>query len=258
MRVPPGSQLVFDQVLSNGAVATSEFVPSDPKFNDWLGRANDLRLFVVVSRATILGSVTVKVEETADEEGPWWPRLTAINGAAFSDTSETVLVNSDREAVVFRPCLGYRRLLVQIAGEAPVSARVRIWATGRNGYRQFNRLLLSERVVGTAPIYALHEACAWLAGADAFALMAAADEMSGLAPTVSILLGEGPNGRVWSEIPSAPVGPTSPVSQVQTVVGILNGTMPWAGFARFGVILGGINPAATVRLWITGRDVRSG
>src|SRR5690349_19058339 len=75
MRVPPGSQLVFDQVLASSSAVgggLGAFLRSDPKFNDWLGRANDSRIFVVADSATAAGTVVVGVEEAGDEELAWF------------------------------------------------------------------------------------------------------------------------------------------------------------------------------------------
>lgn len=265
MRVPPGSQLVFDQVVTSGS-SGQEGSPvfSDPKFNDWLGRSEDLRLFVVVDRSpTFGGDVRITVQETADEERPWFCSLTgttlsdAINfsGLVVPGTT-TVLAGSDTNAMRGRPSVGFRRIKVTLFPEVPGSARVRVWATGRNGYRRFQRLLLSERLEGTDRVYGPHEACAWLAGVDGLAFAGFAEEISGLAPSLIFLVGESPNGRSWTEL-APPVSIPFGTINLQVAGGINYGS-PWSGFARFGLQLGGTNPAATVKLWVTGRDVRSG
>lgn len=268
MRVPPGSQLVFDQVLQSGAngayppITTLAF--SDPKFNDWLGRGNELALFVVVDRATDSGGLIVFTQETSDEEVSWYFSYgegAPIPGLPFTSPGVTLLTGADTEAGRFpsgRPSLGYRRLAAQIgAGASGVtfSAHVRIWAVGRNGYRKFNRLLLKERVEGTTAIYAPHEACAGLAGVDELTFGMLTDEVAGTAPTATILLAESPNGRTWNQGSSAPISISSGV--LQAVAGAIQ-SGPLSGFLRFGLVLGGTSPAATVRLWVTGRDVRSG
>jgi len=272
MRVPPGSQLVFNQVVQSGSNALNPngtFLKSDPKFNDWLGKANDLRLFVVVDRATASGTFVAFMEEAGDEELAWTSTyaeagIPGLGGTVLSP-GETIFAGSDIESarptypgisVFGRASLGYRRLSVGLGfTTAQFTARVRIWASGHNGYRRFHRLLLMERLEGTGFITTPNESCAWLAGPDILTVGVQTDEVVG-SPTLSIFQGQSANGRIW--VDGTP-GPFSIVSGIVYAGGIStsnSGGNP--GLMRFGLQLAGTNPAATVRLWVTGRDVRSG
>jgi hypothetical protein len=256
--------LVFDQVLSDS-------IPigySDPRFNDWLGRADDLRLFLVGDRSTVGWACNIVVQESADEEladALWFSSLagstlqpesvnfaTAIMaalGTTVAAGSDTITMRSGR------PSTGFRRIKVELT-EGTGTVRVRIWATGRNGYRRFHRLLLSERLNGGNAVYGPHESCAWLNGVDQLSIVAVAEEISGLAPQLILLVGESPNGRSWVEYPGT-IPISAGITQLQFAAGITL-AVPWSGFIRLGAQLSGTNPAATVKLWVTGRDVRSG
>lgn len=263
VRVPPGSQKVFEQVLvgveQSGAPGFFfASAPSDPRFNDWLGRANDLRLFVVVDRvSTQLDQLTVYVQDTPDEETAWNTLTTGASQSFVPANVTTILTGADTDAGRGRPGLGIRRIIVVGQNEgASFSARVRVWVSGRNGYRKFHRLLVSERLEGTAPMYGPHDACAWLVGVDNIAIVGFAEEISGLNSSLVFLVGESSNGRIWRDTSnSIPI--VSGTTQLLVVGGAIFG-FPWSGFARFGLQLGGVNVAATVRLWVTGRDIRSG
>src|SRR5438552_169527 len=108
MLLRPGSVLVFDQILTS-ANANSF---SAARFDDWLGRGADLRLFLVADRVSGSGNVTVSVRETPDAEmdgvrvgeGPWIDQ-------PLSATDVTVLAAS---VSGLGPSLGLRKLLVGI------------------------------------------------------------------------------------------------------------------------------------------------
>jgi len=265
MRVPPGSQKVFDQFMAtvfdpglNGHFAT---VYSDPRFNDWLGRPGDLRLFVVADQ--ISGPVVllgVKVQETGDEETAWVDATPGLYNVREDNPPAGVTIvkaGSDTEVSRGRPGLGIRRIKVHISGDGAASARVRVWVSGHGGYRKFHRLLLSERIEGAEiPVYAPHEACAWMAGVDKIAIAGFAEKVSGTTPELELQVDESPNGRAWSFVSETTYqlfsgGPYG--LNVGSVPG------PSSGFLRFTARLDGLdNPAATVRLWVTGRDDRPG
>jgi hypothetical protein len=214
MRVPPGSQLVFNQIVTSkagGGLGT--LLNSDPKFNDWLGRPNELRLFAVVDRISadgVAGVIELRVQDAGDEEIAW--ATSFYYSPSFQGPGTTVFAVADTVAARnARPSLGFRRLSVgyNVDNVNPQSARVRIWATGRNGYRKFNRLMLDERVDGNV-LYTPQQACAWLAGADDIAWMVLTDDVVGTPPiTLTLLLEDGPNGRVWEQIPVGPDTVTS-------------------------------------------------
>lgn len=274
MRVPPGSQLVFDQIVQSGTSAgqfdPTKYVYSDPKFNDWLGKGNDLKLFAVASRGTGAGSFIVTVQEAGDEELAWaltYPEGAPVRGSVLSP-GEFIATGMDIETnrqtypgilgVNTRASVGQRRLLVAVApgSTTAISARIRVWASGHNGYRRFHRLLISEYIQGNGLLFGPHDSCAWLAGTDILSVGLQTDEVSGSSQTASLFFGESPNGRIWTD---ATPGSFSIASGTFYMAGVATSASAGkTGFVRFGVQLGASDTAATVRLWVTGRDVRSG
>lgn len=272
MRVPPGSQLVFDQVVQSDTSLPNVYglaLRSDPKLNDWLGRANDVKLFAVVDRATASGTAAVGVEEAGDEELAW----TGTYGEGFPlftvTTSQGMGAGADVEAnrPAFptagtgpRQSLGFRRIWVAFSsGTTSATARVRVWATGHNGYRRFHRLLIAERLQGTTPLTGPLEACAWLAACDLVTVGFQTDEVSGTGiggPQLSVLVGASPNGRTWVDSPAGPYSITSG-KVYPLAIFVSGGFSPLYGFIRFGVQLAGADHVALVRFWVTGRDIRS-
>jgi hypothetical protein len=264
MRVPPGSQLVFNQIMTSGGVSgPGPSLTSDPKFNDWLGRPNELRLFVVVDRISVdnkSGTIDIKVQDTGDEELAWATGVDAGSPLFAGPGTQIFTVADTWQARGGRPSLGYRRLSVAYDVDDPtvVTARVRIWAAGRNGYRRFSRLMMDERVDGTVPLYAAHEACAWLAGTDDIAWGVITDDITGSLVTLTVLLEDGPNGKAWEQIPVGPYNLPNPNPIIVSGMPGLETGICLSGFARFGIKLGGTTPGARVRLWVTGRDARAG
>lgn len=254
MRIPPGAQLVFQQVLTTPPLGGySSTANSDPKFNDWLGVGDDIKLFVVVDRSTADGSkLIVAIQDSSDEELYWRTTSTPLPLVSISSSDVTILTASETE-VDRGAGLAFRRLAVQLGNDAtgPISARVRIWATGRSNYRRFHRLLFREHLQGTDTVYAPLAACASLVGVDKVGISFFAEEFS-LEAQLMILLGESPDGRNWSDLPAGPF------LLPQTAYGgtYLPDTFPWSGFLRLGLQLVGATDFATVRLWVTGRDVR--
>ncbi len=264
MRVPPGAQLVFQQVLNaTSGDPPSAFSDSDPRFNDWLGKANDLRLFAVVDR--VMGPVVtlfVLVFETPDEEIAWFPSLGGvpnINVPDVSATDITVVSGSDTGSMRSgRPSTGFRKLQVSIQGDDICSARVRVWATGRGGYRRVHRLLFAERMTGTSSLYTMQQ-CDWLSSVDQLGVAVVADEVSGTSPTLTVQTEESSNGRTWTNVNATPElnGVTiTPGFPAPSAFGFSD-SLPLSGFIRFRLQLGGTSPVGTVKLWVTGREIRS-
>lgn len=257
MLLKPGSQLVFDQIVTD----TSGTRFSDPKFNDWLGLGNELSVFVIADRVSGSGALTVGLQDAADLENHWVDSFGAdgVEGSTSAvsqslPTSGLVVNSYDSEEFRGRPALGFRRVGVAIAFDAsPGSARVRVWIAARGGYRIFHKLIFSERLEGSGVYYTQPEACAALAGADKLLLTYSAEEISGLTPTLTVMLQESPNGRTWQDAPAGATG--VPIDSLPTeAIQLFSDVLPPAGFVRFRLQLNGTSPAATIRLWVTGRE----
>src|SRR5688572_16172385 len=188
MLVPGGSQLVFEQFLTSGAGGTpGPYVRSDPRFNDWLGRSNDLSLMAVIDRASGTDTLVVGVEEGADDELAWWP---VTEGAGFfglfSVPGVTTLRGSftENQSLFGRPSLALRRLNVNLVGNgsSTVTARVRIWAAGRGGSRRFHHLLLKQRIEGTSPVYTPEAPAECLLEVDKVVPLVLTEDVSGASP----------------------------------------------------------------------------
>lgn len=262
MRVPPGSQLVFDQVLTVTPLGSATVALSDARFNDWLGAANDLNLFVLVERVGGSGAViSISVQESVDEDVAWsWFDAVIVASGVFLSTQNVFLgaVTEGTTSGAVSP--GFRRIFVSFGVDDinGGSAHVRIWAVGRGGRRKFNRLVFSERIEGSNPSYTSHDACAWLANADKLSFMATAEEVSGTGPTWTVQMQESPNGRAWADVPGATWGTSAVSNGSINGMSFFDGFLPVSGFIRFRIQLGGTSPAAKIRLWVTGRDIRAG
>ncbi len=122
--------------------------------------------------------------------------------------------------------------------------------------RTFHTLVFNETLESTATLFTESELDDVLASADELSIFAVTDTVSGTTPTLTVRIQEGPDQIQWSnkaataEINAVALSPTA----VTTAVGRDSGAVPSNGFVRLSVSLGGTNPRAHVRIWVTGRS----
>jgi hypothetical protein len=115
--------LAYESILEG---TTTTF--SDPRLNDVLGSAEQLRLFAVTT--DVGGSsptLTVRIEEGDDERWSNKAGTAEINAAALSTTAVTIARGSDTGGT---PTAGKARLSIVLGGTTP-RAFLRLWVTGR-------------------------------------------------------------------------------------------------------------------------------
>ena len=122
--------------------------------------------------------------------------------------------------------------------------------------RVFHSLVFDENIESTTDQFIDASWNAQLGLPDKLTLFAVTDTVSGTSPTLAVQIQESPDQVHWlnkstaAEIPSTTALSTS----ANTVaVGRDPGTTPSAAFVRLRIALGGTNPKAHVRVWVTGR-----
>ena len=115
-------QLVFDDfVVSTTTVFTK------PELNDVLGEVDQLAIHCITDQVTTAGTITVRIQHTADLINWQNKNATAeINGTAIATNATNVAFGSDAGAT---PSLGKVRLSILIT--TSTQAHVKLWVTGR-------------------------------------------------------------------------------------------------------------------------------
>jgi len=114
--------LVFDDFVTNTTVYTR------PELNEQLGMYDKIAIQAIVDQVTTAGTITVRVQHSAD--GINWTDKNAtaeINGASISANATNKAFGSDAGAT---PTLGQVRL--SIALTTTVQAHVKLWVTLRD------------------------------------------------------------------------------------------------------------------------------
>ena len=117
--------LVFDGVLMSDALGTASY--SAPEFNQLLGSADTLFLFLIGDQVT--GTPTVQVITEHSPDGKVWANMTGVSDVLQALDNGKVWAKSSTALTVVS---GLVRLKLNFsAGASPVAAHIRIWATGR-------------------------------------------------------------------------------------------------------------------------------
>ncbi|HKY37237.1 MAG TPA: hypothetical protein VJN18_14940 [Polyangiaceae bacterium] len=121
--------------------------------------------------------------------------------------------------------------------------------------RRFHVLLHDDRIEGTSPLYSDPSHNALLGSVEALCIYSAAENASGTTPTLTVQVEESGNQVYWrNKAGTAEINSVTLSTAARTVaVGRDNGSVPSLGFLRLRVQLGGANPKARVRIWVTGR-----
>jgi hypothetical protein len=119
----------------------------------------------------------------------------------------------------------------------------------------FHFLIFDKNVEGTAPLESDPTYNTLLASGEKLKAFAITDTVSGSSPTLNIRLEESGDQIQWrnkaanGEIDALPLS----TSAKTMATGYDDGSQPTNGFARLRIFLGGANPKAHVRVWVTGR-----
>lgn len=264
MLVPPGSKLVFEQFVTSGSGgANGPAAYSDPRFNDWLGRANDLNVFAVADQVTGPVNLLVAASLAADEQLAWYAtEVTAVSYTPLSSPGVTIASGGFTDPLnMHAGGPAYRRIMVQMNNStSPVTARVRVWVAGRSGTRRSHRLLFAERIEGTDSVYTPDVLAHCTGDSDKLALSVFTESASGTGgspgtnPGLVVQAEESPNGRAWTSVHGSPEMSIPADPGTLSIGAVTN--IPTSALLRFRLQLSGTNPAAKIRLWVTERDVR--
>jgi hypothetical protein len=197
------------------------------------------------------------VQEAGDQELAWFGSESfGLGGFITPSSGVTVLRGSLTEQFMGRPHLGLRRIRVNLQGNgsSTVTARVRLWAASRGGSRRYHHLLLKQRIQGTAPVYTPEAPGECLLEVDKVVPCVLTEDVSG-SPLLDVQAEESPNGRVWKNVQGSPEIAGIAITSGGVFVASFGSLSPSSARVRYRVQLSGTNPAATVRLWVTGRDV---
>ncbi len=122
--------------------------------------------------------------------------------------------------------------------------------------KHFCQLVFSDFVVGTANTYTVPELNDLLASADRLAIQAIVDQVTGTSPTLTIQVEMSSDDRNWSAKSGTAEINAVALDSISTKIltGIEPGTNPGHGRTRLRIALGGTNPQANLKLYVTGRD----
>jgi hypothetical protein len=122
----------------------------------------------------------------------------------------------------------------------------------------FHTLVFDDAIEGTTAVYSDSPFNAELATADKFQIMGVVSQVSVSAgtPTITVQLEHSANNRNFvNKSGTAEINATTLSTTAITVVtGNDAGSVPFGGFLRLRITLGGTSPKARVRLWVTGRS----
>lgn len=124
--------------------------------------------------------------------------------------------------------------------------------------RTFTRLVFDDHVPGTTAVFTSDAFSDLLGAADQLAIQVVATNISGTSPSLILRVQTSHDGRLWSyksatpEIDSRGITPGG----TTTEVGTDSGATPSLARVRLQIALGGTNPAAYLRVWVSGRASR--
>lgn len=125
--------------------------------------------------------------------------------------------------------------------------------------RQFNALVFDEFISGQTMVFTSAALDDRLGKPNQLSLFAVADNVSGTAPTLSVQIYTSADGRNF--VTKSQQGPeintislSTGATNVATGYDQFSGSLGSFGYVRLGITLGGTNPAAHVKIYVTGRD----
>jgi hypothetical protein len=123
--------------------------------------------------------------------------------------------------------------------------------------RKYMKTVLNDFVVGTTAVYTDTSYNDALGSVDKIALHVVIDQVSGTSPTLTLALEHSCDGRNWvaKNISGADIsGQALLATATNSFFASDAGTVPFMGFVRIRVALGGTSPVAHVKVHLTGRD----
>lgn len=115
------NELIFDDLIRG----TTEIVTSS-KFNALLGRADELAFEFVISEGSGTSpTLLAKYRHSCSNDGTFTAASTLINGESISN------LPYQKVATQTGPLAAYGQLSLKLDGTGTVTARMRVWASGR-------------------------------------------------------------------------------------------------------------------------------